>query len=50
MKARITLITLGVDDLQRSVGFYQTDLAADQWMVGAGLNTARSRSSTCRPA
>lgn len=36
MKPRVTLITLGVDDLERSVAFYQTGLGlATKGIVGA---------------
>ncbi len=51
MKPRVTLITLGVDDLEKAVAFYRDGLG---WQTpeSSVLNssTAPSRSSIWRPA
>ena len=42
MKPRITLITLGVDDLERAVAFYRDGLGLPtQGIVGAEIETVR---------
>jgi catechol 2,3-dioxygenase-like lactoylglutathione lyase family enzyme len=45
MKPRITLLTLGVDDLPRAVAFYRDGLAASS---AKNSRTARSLFSTWR--
>ena len=51
MKPRITLITLGVDDLERAVRFYRDGLGlrTPRDRRRRSSSTARSRSSICRP-
>jgi catechol 2,3-dioxygenase-like lactoylglutathione lyase family enzyme len=47
MKPRISVLTLGVDDLDRSVSLYRDGLGLrTEGIVGQELSTARSRSST----
>ena len=51
MKARISLITLGVENLERAVAFYRDGLGLQRRALSAGnTNTARWRSLTWREA
>jgi catechol 2,3-dioxygenase-like lactoylglutathione lyase family enzyme len=53
VEPRITLITLGVDDLERAVGFYRDGLGLDtqgRASSAKSLSTAPSHSSICRRA
>ena len=51
MKPRITLITLGVDDLERAVAFYRDGLACrPEALLVESLSTGRSPSLTSSPA
>jgi len=49
MQPRITVITLGVDDLERAVTFYRDGLGLKtDGIVGTEFEHARSPSLTCR--
>lgn len=48
MKPRVTVITLGVDDLERAVRFYRDGLGLPtQGSLGRNSSMGRSRSSIC---
>ena len=50
MKPRITLLTLGVDDLERSLKFYRDGLGLPTRASSArSSNTARWHFSICKP-
>ena len=50
MKPRITVITIGVDDLERSLRFYRDGLGLEtEGTTAQSLNMARWRSLICRP-